>query len=230
MHFYESVITVMLKKDIHFQNAQEVIGSFINEAMLKDEDLKSLHGKIGIKGYTFTSLFPLEKSKIYQANKIYVFRIRALKENYLTKLGHCLRKLKYHQLQVIAIERRLYANKLINDIYSITPVIVTVNNQPWMQEDDVDLFIRRLEENAEKKLSHILGENVEDSHFVQAIEFVNRKPVSIAYKGIRLLGHKVKIAVHPHKDAQKLAHVVLGAGLGEKNSVLGCGYCFANFI
>ena len=221
----------MLKEDIPFQNAQEVIGSFLNASMLHDADLKELHGESEVKGYVYNSFYPVEfKTKTYKANQVYVFRVRSLNQIFLKKMNRCIRKQKKGPFEVIAVEKRTYANKIIQGLYSVTPVVVTIDNQPWLQTDDVDLFIQRLEQNAEKKLKVLLGEEVSHSDFIESIEFSNRKPMATSYKGIKLLGHKVKITVKKDRDSQKLAYVVLGAGIGEKNSALGLGFCFANFV
>lgn len=231
MDISELIVTVMLKEDIPFQQSQEVIGNFLNASMLHDADLKEFHGESDIKGYVYNSFYPLEfKTKTYKANQVYVFRVRSLNKIFLEKMNRCIRKQKKGPFEVIAIEKRTYANKIIQGLYSVTPVVVTVDNQPWLQTDDVDLFIQRLEQNAEKKLKTLLGEEVGHYDFIESIEFSNHKPIGTSYKGIKLLGHKVKVEVKKDEDSQKLAHVVLGAGIGEKNSALGLGFCFGNFI
>ncbi len=231
MTYFESIVTVLLKKDIYFQEVQEFIGKFLNKTMLNDEELKTIHKAKGAKNYTFDSLSPVElTTKVYKTGNIYVFRIRSLSQRFLKKMERCMKMNQSKQLDVIAVEQRTYRDKIIDSVYTLTPVIVTVNNQPWMQEDDLDLFIRRLEDNAEKKMKALSREEVNHFHFIEGIEFTNSKPVPVTYKGITLLGHKIRVKIKTDSESQKLAHVVLGAGMGEKNSSIGAGYCLANFI
>lgn len=230
MKYYELVVTALIKEDILLKGVQESIGRFLNESMLLDEELKSLHEKRTLKNYVFSGFYPIEKTKTYKAGNIYVFRIRSLQQSLLKKLECCMKRNKLGSLHVIAAEYKTFANKLIDSIYTVNPVIVTVNNRPWMQDDDVDLFVKRLEDNAEKKLKAFLHEEVSNYHFIEGIEFTNLNPVPTSYKGITLLGHKVRVKVKSDEDSQKLAHVVLGAGLGEKGSSIGGGFCLANFI
>ncbi|MCJ7840942.1 CRISPR-associated endoribonuclease Cas6 [Lederbergia sp. NSJ-179] len=230
MIYFESVVTVLLKEDVVSDRVQEFIGKFLNQTMLLDSELKSLHKKNGLKGYVYDSLSPIEfKTKIYKTANIYVFRIRSLSKSFLKQLERCMKMNHSNQMDVIAVEHRTYKDKQIDSLYTVTPVIVTVNNQPWMQEDDVDLFIRRLEDNAEKKLKALLNEEVDHCRFIEGIEFTNRKPVPVAYKGITLLGHKIRVKIKTDTDSQKLAHVVLGSGISEKNAI-GNGFCLAHFI
>ncbi|TCS94955.1 CRISPR-associated endoribonuclease Cas6 [Hazenella coriacea] len=230
MKYYELVVTALIKDDILIKGVQESIGRYLNESMLLDEELKSLHEKRTLKNYVFSGFYPIEKTKIYKAGNIYVLRVRSLQQSFLKKLERCMKMNKLGRMHVIAVEHKTYVNKMIDSVYTVNPVIVTVNNRPWMQDDDVDLFMRRLEDNAEKKLKALLHEEVNHYHFIEGIEFTNLNPVPTSYKGITLLGHKVRVKVKSDKDSQKLAHVILGAGLGEKGSSIGSGFCLANFI
>ncbi|OZI12920.1 hypothetical protein CEW92_04075 [Bacillaceae bacterium SAS-127] len=231
MECYELTVTVMVKQNIYFQNVQEKIGAYLNRCMLMDETLKEMHGRREVKPYTFSGFYPVEsKTKVYKAGAIYVFRIRSLQKEFIDKMERCLRKQKSDDFQCIAIEKRKHGNRVIQELYSVIPVIVTVDGKPWLQEDgDVDLFIKRLQANVEKKYYDAYGKKIENTQFIQRLEFMNQKPMAISYKGVRLLGNKVKITVNSDEDSQKLAYTALGNSLGEKGSSLGGGFCFANF-
>lgn len=232
MRFFELTITVLVKKDLHFQKAQEALGAYLNRSMLQDENLKQLHARKGSKLYVYSSLYPVEtRTKVYKAGAVYVFRVRSLMKKFTNWLEPCLRTQRDLLFQCIAIEKRTCGNRMIQELYSVTPFVVTVNNQPWLQEtDDLDLLISRLEANADKKYQDAFEEKLVHSRFIQRLEFVNQKPIAMSYKGIRLLGNKLRITVNSDDPSQKLAYTVLGAGLGEKGSTLGAGFCFANYV
>lgn len=232
MEYFELTVTVLVKKDIYYQKVQESIGNYLSLSMLLNEKLKQIHGQKGHKGYCFSGLYPIEmKTKVYKAGAVYVFRVRSLKEVFLDTLDQCLRKVKSDQFNCISIEKRKYRNRIVQELYSATPFILTIDGQPWLQETgDFDLLIKRLEANARKKYEDAFNQKIENEHFIQRLEIINQKPIAVAYKGIRLLGNKLRITVNTDDESQKLAYTVLGSSIGEKGSSLGAGFCFANFI
>lgn len=230
MKVYELIITVLLKKDLYYQAVQEEIGIFLNRSMLKNDNLKKFHRETRLKGYVYSGLYPVEKTKIYSKGNVYVFRLRSLDENFIRTMEICIRGQRDNVFQVISGEKRLWTKGVIQELHSITPFFITVDDSPWLQEDDFDLLIKRLQINAEKKYRDFIQEDIETNQFVQRIELLNYKPMAVRYKGIKLLGHKAKIIVNNDDDAQRLAYTVLGSGLGEKNSAVGGGFCYAKFL
>lgn len=232
MKVYELTITLLLKKDIHYQGINEALGSYMNRCMLHDDKLSNLHREKGQKGYVFSGLYPVEaKTKVYQEGKVYVFRVRSLKKVFTDKLGKCMRKQQDSVFHTIAIEERFYGRRTIQDLYSVTPFIVTVEGGPWLQTTgNLDVLLERLNSNAEKQYQDIFQEKLASNNFIQRIEFINQKPMAMSYKNVRLLGNKVRLEVNSDPDSQKLAYTVLGGGLAEKGSSVGAGFCFANFV
>ena len=47
---------------------------------------------------------------------------------------------------------------------------------------------------------------------------INKTPVPMKYKNIKLLGDKVRLAVLDDEKSQEMAYLSLGVGLGEMNS------------
>ncbi|MBS7530262.1 CRISPR-associated endoribonuclease Cas6 [Hazenella sp. IB182353] len=231
MGYDELTVTVMVREDLYYQNVQAALGSYLNRSMLQMERLKQRHAERASKLYVFSGLYPVErKTKIYRKGAVYIFRVRSLDSEFLELMEKCIRKQKDAHFECLAIEKHRVRDRMIQELYSITPFIVTVNNQPWLQpHGDIDVLIERLESNAEKKYQDAFQNKLDSSHFIERIELINEKPLAISYKGIRLLGNKVRIAVASEPQAQKLAYTALGAGLGEKGSSVGAGFCFANF-
>lgn len=227
MNFTELTITVMLKEDINFQYCGYVIGKNINKSMLSDEDLKKIHPKKQYKHYVFNSFYPIEMDKVYKKNRLYFFKIRGLSNEFIEKLDNCLLKLKSNDFDVISISKKKIEKRPIKELYTQTPLIVTLEDGPWLQgNDDLELFKRRLEDNLEKKYKDFFNEDIDlKDKFIKSIEFKNRKPMHFKYKGIKLLANKVSIQIQDNEEAQKLAFIARATGLGEKNSSVGAGFC-----
>ncbi|WMJ82290.1 CRISPR-associated endoribonuclease Cas6 [Clostridium sp. MB40-C1] len=226
MNFVELTVTIMLKKDIFFADSGYVIGKNINKSMLLDKDLKELHPKKEYKHYVFNSFYPLEKDKIYKNGKLYIFKIRGLNLGFMRKVQECLQRLESHDFKVISVATSEVKQRRINELYTVTPLIITIDSKPWLQGEDLDLFKHRLEDNLEKKYKSFFNEdiNIQDK-FIKRLKFKNRMPMYFNYKGIKLLANKVSIEVQDNEEAQKIAFMAIAVGVGEKNSAIGAGFC-----
>lgn len=167
MNYYELTITCMLKRDIAFQEVQEKIGAYINRCMLLDERLKEKHAKKEQKQYCYSGFYPVEfKTKMYKAGNVYVFRIRSLEKAFTESIKACLRKISDSVFQLIAIEQKTSGKRVVQELYTLTPFIVTVDNQPWLQQTgDLDVLIERLEANAEKKVHRYRWRKIRSNQF-----------------------------------------------------------------
>ena len=58
----------------------------------------------------------------------------------------------------------------------------------------------------------------DDFELYTTLEFMNRLPVSVTYKNVKLLGDKIRLSIADNETAQNLAYMSLGTGLGEMNS------------
>ena len=80
-------------------------------------------------------------------------------------------------------------------------------------------FEDRLKVNLIKKWKCFTGEAVdEDFQLYTLLEFLNHKPIRVHYKGISLLGDKIRLEIADNEMAQNLSYMALGAGLLENNS------------
>ncbi|MFX3619008.1 MAG: CRISPR-associated endoribonuclease Cas6 [Sporolactobacillus sp.] len=222
----ELIVTALLKRQLPYQNAQEEIGNLINFSMLKDERLKVLHKQKFYKFYSFNNLYPVESDGLYQSGKIYIFRMRFAKQDVAEKMKKCLSGLENRTFKILALELRVLHPRFINMLYTITPCIVTVDSGPFMPDGDLVFLKERLEINAVKKYQALFGKQLINRDFIERIEIINRKPTVTRYKDMTYLGNKIKVFVRSDESSQKLAGVVTFAGLGEKSSSLGAGFCF----
>ncbi|WP_459500530.1 CRISPR-associated endoribonuclease Cas6 [Bacillus sp. C1] len=227
---FELIITALLKEKVHYQDSIELIGRYINETMFHNEKLKDLHRRTGYKYYVFSNFYPFEKDKMYKKGAVYIVRLKSMDKKFLRELQGCFPKVNNSFMQVLSSELRTLPVKHIAELYTVTPVVITVDNKPFLPEDDLDILLERLQANLEKKYTSFYGQGDFNESFIQRIELLNSKPIATKYKNVRLLGNKLKIAVKEDEKSQLLAHVALGCGLGEKNSALGCGFCFANYL
>jgi len=230
MHYFELTTTAYLLKNVDFDEVNEKIAQLINKAMLNDEKLAMKHEVNQFKNYVFDSLYPREKDKIYKAGKIYVFRIRSLEEDFITKINQLFRNVTTDYFKVIAGEIKKQEQRTIKELYTVTPALATINNHFWISGDDIMLLQDRIQINLLKKYREFYNVDLkkEDS-FIQCIEIKNKKPIAYNYKNIQLIGNKFNIKVNEDDLSQKLSFIALGAGLLEKNATNGMGFCIAKY-
>lgn len=66
----------------------------------------------------------------------------------------------------------------------------------------------------------------EDFELFIGLEFLSRCPIASKYKGIKLLGDKIRMHVANNEMAQNLAYMALGTGVVEMNAR---DFGFANY-
>lgn len=227
MNFYELKIVVKLSIDMNFIEVPYNIGVFINNSMLKTALLRKIHEEKFYK-YVYDTFYPIEKDKVYKKDKIYSFRLRSMNIQLLNKMAIAIYNHNYNNIKAIDVDLKMQEVDKINEIYTLKPVIVTIDSKPWIKEKhSVDLLMKRLNDNLEKKLNQI-GEEYgakELGMFINEIEILNRFPMKYSYKSINLLGNKVQIKVNQDELSQKKALIAIALGLGEKGSSLGAGFC-----
>ena len=119
---------------------------------------------------------------------------------------------------------KIVPKKFIEKIYTLTPIIIKTESGYWKGNLSIDGFEKRIRENLIKKYNEINNTKIEeDFELYNSIEFKNKKPVSVNYKNIKLLGDKISINISSNPVAQELAYLSLGTGVGEMNS-RGLGY------
>lgn len=206
MPYYELIVTVKLKEEKNHNQIYELIYSTINQAMLQDCNLREFHEKNEFKYYTFSSLQPVEKDKIYSKNKIYFFNIRSINSLFLLKLKRLLPKVET-ALQVVSTDLRTYSQQFISNIVTLSPILLTMENKHyWTSQDGPIELITRLSKNIIRKYNAYYQVKIpEDTEFIMGIEQTNKKPICIPYKTTTLIGNKFNILVKEDELSQKLA-------------------------
>ena len=218
-------LKMYLLKDIPASKIQAALAAFIDKELVQNEELAKLHNVNQYKNYCYDSLYPIEPDKIYHKNTIYTLTIRTIDRNLAYFFEKQVVNVHSETMKALTAEVRLIPQKHIEMMWPLTPVILKCGNGYWRDSLSMEQFEERLKVNLLKKWKQFYGEKLEeDFEFFTGIEFLNKSPVSIEYKGIKLLGDKPRLHIAENGTAQKLAQMAVGGGLGEMNA-RGYGFC-----
>lgn len=222
MNVYQIRLKLFLLKDISINNVQSMITRFIDKSFLLDETLSMLHEENVYKNYCYDLLCPVEKDKIYKRGKIYTLTIRTVDERYADFFYHVCPNVFTRELKGLTAEIRTLPRKTIEFVYTLTPVILKDERGYWKDCMSEEEFKNRININLAKKVNQLFApvtnECLEPKAFYSTIEFLNRTPVPMQYKNVRLLGDKIRLSSLDDKLSQTLAYFALGVGIGEMNS------------
>jgi len=184
MKYFELTCTAYLKRDISFRESFETVSKYISYSMFQSQTLQGLHNKKEFKHYSFGNFFPIEKNKIYKQGITYTFILRSLDETFIDIMSFTLRQnINNPNFQVISAQKRVVKKFFISELYSATPVIVTVENGLfWTMEKDGDIIKlqKQLHDNLEKKYQSFFKEPIKgEENFIQLLEIKNKVPQNI---------------------------------------------------
>ncbi|MDX9742748.1 MAG: CRISPR-associated endoribonuclease Cas6 [Arcobacteraceae bacterium] len=228
MKYFELKCMAFIKQEIEFSKSFETISKYISYSMAQSELLDS-HNTNNFKHYVFGGFRKQNEplTKVYQSGETYEFSIHSLDETFVDKLSLSLRQnINNSNFLVLQTLKRVVKKSFITELYSATPVIVSIENKKfWTMESSGDIIQlqKQLHDNLEKKYQSFYGEEIKATqNFIQLLEIKNRVPQTIVMekngKKIRFFGNKFKIVPNEDEISQKLAFVAMACGLGEKNS------------
>lgn len=227
MKVYNLDIKVYLLNDIYLNKMQQSIASVIDLTLSQSQKYIDFHNSIGYKFYCFNGLYPMEKNGVYKEDNIYTFQLRTIDKDLCEYLIRELRDITTNDIKVLKCDLKIISKKHIDKIFSITPLIIKDDKGYWREHMSLKEFEERIKINLIKKYNKFTGEKIDENfEFYTAMEFKNRKPISVDYKNIKLLGDKLQLTIADDKLSQKIAYMALGTGLGENNSR---GLGFVNF-
>jgi CRISPR-associated endoribonuclease Cas6 len=230
MKVYEITMLVFLINDIDSKEAYYKLSKFIDSKMGRQPELLKFHYTNTYKNYCFSLFYPLEEDKIYKSGKNYTIKIRTTDYN-LSKFF--LEELVNHYNQDIkglTSKVRILPRKHINKIYSITPAVLKTDDGYWKGKITLDEYEKRIKENLIKKYNILIDTKIdEDFPLFTSLEFINKKPIAINYKGKKILGDKISLNINDDKLSQELAYMSLGTGVLEMNA-RGAGYMNYKYI
>lgn len=114
---------------------------------------------------------------------------------------------------------KIIPKKHIESLHLLTPAVIKDSRGYWRQYMSAEEYENRIKVNLLKQWNYFEGEKLdEDFNLFYMIEFYNKKPISVEYKNIKLLGDKFKIYISDDLRAQNLAYMVIGTGILENTS------------
>ena len=227
MNVFQIKLKIFILRNILIEDSQEIVSAFIDSGLSKDNRLLELHESNKFKGYCFDAPYPLEEDKIYKKDKIYTLTIRTIHKELADFFANKLVNEFNANIKGLTSEVRILPKKHIEKLYSITPAVMKNEDGYWKNKIKLDEFEKRLKVNLIKKYNSITNSKIdEDFQLYSTIEFKNRKPISIKYKNIKLLGDKISLNITENETAQELAYMSLGTGIFEMNAR---GYGFVNY-
>lgn len=231
----ELIVTIFLKQDLPYQESLEKIGNNVTHLFLHDEELSELHKRKGWKHYVFSNLYRFEKDGVYKEGSVYFFKIRSSTPHILKKIKRVLR-FPNQLFEVISCElKQKRVATYIDRLVTVNPVIVTMPKEQWeiskfWVTGDMGVLKRQLERNIEKKFNDRFRTEHEGHSFIKGIELKTKSPMKVPYKKGSFTGHKLEVFVHEDELSQLYAKLAMEEGLGEKNAVVGGGFCEMLFI
>lgn len=227
MLVFEYQCKLKFLKSINHKTIAEKTNYFLDSALAKDQEFLQYHENKGYKYYVTDAPWPIEKDGIYKEGKIYTLRIRTVKQELAEFFSEKLYAHASKELEGVGGKLRIIPKKHIQELYSITPIVIKNEEGYWRGNMSVSQFEERIKTNLIKKYKQFTGKNIrEDILLYDVMKFNNRMPIKIPYKNINLLGDKLSFRISNEPKAQELAYFALGVGIGENNSR---GHGFLNY-
>lgn len=218
---------IYVLEEIPAAKVQAELAAFLDQELVKDERFAKLHNENKFKMYCFDALYPVEADKIYKKDKIYTLTIRTVDSALAKYFAEQVVNGHTKTVKALTTEVRVIPQKYIQLLFTLTPVVMKCERGYWKDTLSIEQYEERLKVNLLKKWHCFYGEKLpEDFELFNGVEFLNKSPVALEYKNIRLLGDKLRLHVAENESAQNLAQLAVGAGLGEMN---GRGYGMCNY-
>lgn len=232
----ELIVNLYLLEDVYLKDVNDKVSKFLNYIMGNSQYLSEIHkAKCVYKGYSYSTLYPIESDKIYKANDIYRIMIRSYDFNFLKEMKDAIHGATNGTFQEIGSELNVYEHKKINKVTNITPAVYTIKKNGkytcWTKKDTESNVEKAIFNNMIKKYNYINKTNFDfrREDIIDRVEIINNIAITMNYKGIKLLGYKYNIYFKENSFAQEMANFITVTGLLEKNSSLGCGFIKAYY-
>lgn len=209
---------------------QNVLANFVDSALCQNEKLISFHEENRYKFYSIGTLWPVERGMTYKKDQLYTLTVRTTEPKLARYFSDVLRNCHTQTIKGLTVENRIIPRKMIDEIYSLSPILIKTSEGYWRSHMSLDEYEKRLFVNTVKKYNSFTGQQIEeDFPLYTNITFLNKHPIVCGYKNINLLGDKLRLQIADDEKSQELAYFILGTGLGEVNS-RGAGFCNFRWI
>ena len=207
-----------------------MLANFVDSALCQNEKLISFHEENRYKFYSIGTLWPVERGMTYKKDQLYTLTVRTTEPKLARYFSDVLRNCHTQTIKGLTVENRIIPRKMIDEIYSLSPILIKTSEGYWRSHMSLDEYEKRLFVNTVKKYNSFTGQQIEeDFPLYTNITFLNKHPIVCGYKNINLLGDKLRLQIADDEKSQELAYFILGTGLGEVNS-RGAGFCNFRWI
>ncbi len=211
----EFTVKVQVKKGFATGEVNSEVSSLIDMCLGDTPKLREYHNSNGFKFYNFGGLKPL-KPKFYREGN-YSVVVRTVDDLMVGALNNIVGA-ETETLKAVSVTSRELEKTKVRELYAITPVIL--KDKSGYLGDDKKVLEERVKINLVKKWRQFCDDDVkaESCYFCNYFTKLNTHAIGVPYKGVKLLGDKVKLSIPPTKEAQTFAYFALGVGLGEMNA------------
>ncbi len=219
MQVYQIRIKLYMLTDIPAAQMQKRLAAFIDSGFLKDTLLLQMHEENRYKFYCFDLPYPVEKDGIYRSGNIYTVTIRTIDEKLARYFYEMCVNNYTTELKGLTATIEILPKKIIETLYTLTPVVLKNEEGYWKSNMNLNRFEERLKVNLIKKWNCYFNDKLDENfELYTSLEFLNKIPIAMEYKNIKLLGDKIRLQIADNETAQKIAYMALGTGLCEMNS------------
>lgn len=221
-------IKIYVIGDIPLEEIQGTITTFLDNGLTATPQFAQLHkDNHRYKYYCYDSFYPIENDKVYKKDRIYTLTIRTLDTELAKYFSNYVVNIYTDKLKGLTAQVGIIPKKHIEVMYTLTPTILKCDSGYWKDEMTIEQYEERLKVNLIKKWNGFNGEKIQENfELFTGVEFLNKCPIASKYKGIKLLGDKIRMHVADNEMAQNLAYMALGTGILEMNSR---GFGFVNY-
>lgn len=219
MKVFQVRLKLYLLKDIAVSQMQEKLTSLIDKGFAVSESMLQMHEDNRFKNYCYDMPYPVEKDKVYKRGKVYTLTIRTIDIGLARYFSDVCVNSYTDSLKALTSEVRIIPQKFIQSIYTLTPAILKGDKGYWRGCMTLEEYEERMKVNLIKKWNAFENEKMDENFQLYIfMEFLNKVPIMMEYKGIKLWGDKFSLQIADNASAQKLAYMSLGTGILEMNS------------
>lgn len=221
MKVYELRLKVYLLKAISAFEAQQQVSQLLDQCLGSEEQWKRFHESSQLKGYSYGSLYPTEKDKVYKKGKLYTITVRTINAELASYFADELPHMESIFMKGLEIEISEVGRGFIESVYSVTPMIVKFEDCAyWRDNHSFEELQSHIRNNSFKKYSEFGEKELDEKNTAiwNQIKLINRKVIATPYKNIKMLGDKIEIKFATDYGSQEIAHMLLATGIGELNS------------
>lgn len=226
--YYEVEVSLYMNNDMHSSNMYDRLSRFINYSFNNSQMLSCLHQATGLKHYSFSGLYPIEKDNFYKADEIYSFLFRSYKKQIVDEFVKSLNNLKNDDFIVTNIKVRDWEHRDIKYVDNLTPTVFTLKDGMRWNKDihGIEIAKESIFKNLIRKYNSLNNTKFEFKYedIIKDIIVKSRCAIVLNYKGIKILGYKFRVEFENNGMAQEIANLSVAEGLGEKNSSFGMGF------